>query len=105
MTAVLPSPAVIVANPVSAPPSAVAIDDRNARIALRIAAAHALVAVVLSVTASASSDRSVDVLMDMPPSPLLIGIGAAAVPSRRHCRLGQPLGSFREGLGERALGQ
>src|SRR4051794_14320918 len=101
MTAVIHWPAVIVANPVSAPPSAVAIDDRNARIALRIAAAHAFAAVVLTVIAPVSSDRSVDVLMVRPPSPLLIGIGAAAAaPSRHHCCLGQALGSFREGFGE-----
>jgi hypothetical protein len=47
MTAVSHWPNVIESKPVSAPPIAVAIDDRNARTALKIADAHALCADIL----------------------------------------------------------
>jgi hypothetical protein len=48
MTTVSHWPNVIESKPVSAPPIAVAIDDRKARTALKIAEAHALCADILT---------------------------------------------------------
>ncbi len=67
MTAVTHWPAVIEPNPVSAPPRAVATEDRNARSALSPAATHALVAVVLVVIGPASPDCTVVVVIGRTP--------------------------------------